>query len=219
MKLRDAILGASALTAVAGAAAQPAVAAQPRDGAVPNQLAHRYEQLYKQVRKDGGKPGRDIVRDGIVKHGRGRHATGADVRRSMARLRDMRARLTAPPAPAQGTATAASPYAGTSTSTSTSTSRSTGTSTSTSTGSTTSTSAGTATTSGTSSSLPACTWQPESGGDYNAVNSSSGARGKYQIMPSTYAAYGGDGSWSPSDQERVAQRVYAATGGSAWTNC
>jgi hypothetical protein len=76
-----------------------------------------------------------------------------------------------------------------------------------------------AATSSTSSSLPACTWAPESGGDYGAVNAGSGARGKYQIMPGTYAAYGGDGSWSPADQERVASRIYAATGGSAWTNC
>jgi Transglycosylase-like domain len=76
-----------------------------------------------------------------------------------------------------------------------------------------------ATTSTTTSSLPSCTWAPESGGDYGAVNAGSGARGKYQIVPETYAAYGGDGSWSPADQERVAGRIYAATGGSAWANC
>jgi hypothetical protein len=45
----------------------------------------------------------------------------------------------------------------------------------------------TAGTSGASSSgsLPACTWQPESGGNWSAVNSSSGAGGYYQILPST----------------------------------
>jgi hypothetical protein len=56
----------------------------------------------------------------------------------------------------------------------------------------------------------------ESGGNYNAVNSSSGARGAYQLMPGTYKAYGGDGSWSPADQDRVAARLYAAEGTSPW---
>jgi hypothetical protein len=55
----------------------------------------------------------------------------------------------------------------------------------------------------------------ESGGDYNARNP-SGARGAYQLMPGTYAAYGGDGSWSPADQDRVAARLYAAEGSSPW---
>jgi hypothetical protein len=56
----------------------------------------------------------------------------------------------------------------------------------------------------------------ESGGDYGAVNSSSGARGAYQLMPSTYYANGGDGSWSPADQDRVAARVYASQGAAPW---
>src|SRR4051794_36701718 len=40
-------------------------------------------------------------------------------------------------------------------------------------------------------SLPYCTWGPESGGDYGAYNSSSGAAGKFQIIPSTWSAFGG----------------------------
>jgi hypothetical protein len=73
-----------------------------------------------------------------------------------------------------------------------------------------------------SGNLPACTWAPESGGDYAAYNASSGAGGKYQIIPSTWRAYGGTGSpqtASPAEQERVAARVYAGQGPSAWTNC
>jgi len=70
--------------------------------------------------------------------------------------------------------------------------------------------------------LPTCTWQPESGGDWNAVNPSSGAGGRYQIMPSTWAAYGGAGlpqNASPAEQSAVAERIMQAQGASAWANC
>jgi hypothetical protein len=82
----------------------------------------------------------------------------------------------------------------------------------------------TASTSGASSSgsLPACTWQPESGGNWSAVNSSSGAGGYYQILPSTWAAYGGTGSpqsASPAEQRAIAQKIWASQGSSAWVNC
>jgi hypothetical protein len=70
--------------------------------------------------------------------------------------------------------------------------------------------------------LPACTWQPESGGNPTAVNPSSGAGGYYQIMPSTWQAYGGSGA--PQDaplaeQTAIAQKIWATQGPSAWTNC
>ena len=42
-------------------------------------------------------------------------------------------------------------------------------------------------------SIPSSIVQCESGGSYSAVNSSSGAGGAYQIMPSTWQAYGGQG--------------------------
>jgi hypothetical protein len=82
----------------------------------------------------------------------------------------------------------------------------------------------TASTSGASGSgsLPACTWQPESGGNWSAVNSSSGAGGYYQITPSTWAAYGGSGSpqsASPAEQTAIAQKIWASQGRSAWVNC
>lgn len=57
--------------------------------------------------------------------------------------------------------------------------------------------------------------QCESGGDYGAVNPSSGAYGKYQILPSTSASYGCDMS-SPAGQDACAAEIYAAEGGSAW---
>jgi hypothetical protein len=70
--------------------------------------------------------------------------------------------------------------------------------------------------------LPACTWEPESGGDWTAVNPSSGAGGRYQIMPSTWAAYGGTGlpqDASPAEQTAVAERIVQSVGLSAWVNC
>jgi len=42
-------------------------------------------------------------------------------------------------------------------------------------------------------SIPATIVMCESGGNYSAVNSTTGAGGAYQIMPSTWAAYGGTG--------------------------
>lgn len=52
--------------------------------------------------------------------------------------------------------------------------------------------------------------QLESGGNYTARNSSSGAYGKYQIMPSNWPSWAGtylgnsNASWSPSNQDTVA---------------
>ena len=43
-------------------------------------------------------------------------------------------------------------------------------------------------------SIPAYIVMCESGGDYSAVNPSSGAGGAYQILPSTWDLYGGQGN-------------------------
>lgn len=67
--------------------------------------------------------------------------------------------------------------------------------------------------------LPDCTWRPESGGSYTAYNASSGAYGKYQVIPSTWAAHCSDLGRGPAGQERCAARVYAAQGAGAWVNC
>lgn len=90
--------------------------------------------------------------------------------------------------------------------------------------------------------LPYCTWGPESGGPWNG----SGPRpewhitryrqpaigqgpvaggGKFQIIDSTWAAYGGlryaahAQHAKPVYQERIARRIYAGQGPKAWTNC
>lgn len=50
----------------------------------------------------------------------------------------------------------------------------------------------------------------ESGGNYDAYNSDTGARGKYQFIPSTYAEYADDpDDWSPEQQELAAHRMAA----------
>lgn len=50
----------------------------------------------------------------------------------------------------------------------------------------------------------------ESGGNYEAYNGSTGARGKYQFIPSTYAEYADDpDDWSPEQQELAAHRMAA----------
>jgi septal ring factor EnvC (AmiA/AmiB activator) len=60
----------------------------------------------------------------------------------------------------------------------------------------------------------------ESGGNYSAVNPTSGAGGAYQILPSTWALYGGSGA--PQDapkaeQDRIAGEIWEDSGPSAWS--
>jgi peptidoglycan hydrolase CwlO-like protein len=60
----------------------------------------------------------------------------------------------------------------------------------------------------------------ESGGNYHAYNPSSGAGGAYQILQSTWRAYGGQGA--PQDapkaeQDRIAAEIWRDSGPSAWS--
>jgi peptidoglycan hydrolase CwlO-like protein len=68
-------------------------------------------------------------------------------------------------------------------------------------------------------SIPTYIVMCESGGNYGAVNPSSGAGGAYQILPSTWELYGGSGV--PNDapkqeQDRIAAEIWADSGSSAW---
>ena len=59
----------------------------------------------------------------------------------------------------------------------------------------------------------------ESGGNWEAVNPTSGAGGAYQILPSTWELYGGDGDpedASPAEQTAIAEQIWADSGSSAW---
>jgi hypothetical protein len=65
------------------------------------------------------------------------------------------------------------------------------------------------------SSIVAC----ESGGNYGAVNPSSGAGGAYQILPSTWSLYGGEGSpqdASKQQQDSIAAQIWSDSGSGAW---
>jgi septal ring factor EnvC (AmiA/AmiB activator) len=68
-------------------------------------------------------------------------------------------------------------------------------------------------------SIPTYIVMCESGGDYGALNPSSGAGGAYQILPSTWDLYGGEGApheASKSEQDRIAAEIWADSGGGAW---
>jgi septal ring factor EnvC (AmiA/AmiB activator) len=68
-------------------------------------------------------------------------------------------------------------------------------------------------------SIPAYIVMCESGGDYGAVNPSSGAGGAYQILPSTWSLYGGEGApqdASKAEQDRIAAEIWADSGPGAW---
>lgn len=68
-------------------------------------------------------------------------------------------------------------------------------------------------------SIPTYIVMCESGGNYSALNPSSGAGGAYQIIPSTWAVYGGRGApheAPKAEQDRIAAEIWADSGGSAW---
>jgi predicted nucleic acid-binding Zn-ribbon protein len=67
--------------------------------------------------------------------------------------------------------------------------------------------------------IPAYIVMCESGGNFRAVNPSSGAGGAYQILPSTWRLYGGTGlpeDASPAEQSRIAAQIWADSGSGAW---
>lgn len=79
--------------------------------------------------------------------------------------------------------------------------------------------AGTASYSGAPGSFQACVIRAESGGNPTAVNSSSGAGGLYQFLPSTWAALGFPGlpeNAPVSMQNAAFAKEYAQSGTSAW---
>jgi len=61
----------------------------------------------------------------------------------------------------------------------------------------------------------------ESGGNYRALNPSSMAGGAYQIIPSTWKAYGGEGPYahlaSKAEQDRIAAIIWREDGPGAWS--
>ena len=70
-------------------------------------------------------------------------------------------------------------------------------------------------------SIPTYIVMCESGGNYRALNRSSMAGGAYQIIPSTWRAYGGRGPYahqaSKAEQDRVAAIIWREDGPGAWS--
>ena len=68
--------------------------------------------------------------------------------------------------------------------------------------------------------VPSCA--AESGSDYSTgasnTNPTSGATGRYQILPSTASAYGCNLS-TPAGQDACAQTIYEHQGAGAWVGC
>ena len=67
--------------------------------------------------------------------------------------------------------------------------------------------------------IPESIVQCESGGNFGAVNPTSGAGGAYQILPSTWDLYGGEGDpedASPQEQTDIAAQIWADSGAAAW---
>jgi septal ring factor EnvC (AmiA/AmiB activator) len=68
-------------------------------------------------------------------------------------------------------------------------------------------------------SIPSYIVMCESGGNYGALNPSSGAGGAYQILPSTWSLYGGQGlpqEAPKEEQDRIAAEIWADSGSGAW---
>jgi septal ring factor EnvC (AmiA/AmiB activator) len=68
-------------------------------------------------------------------------------------------------------------------------------------------------------SIPSYIVMCESGGNYGAVNPSSGAGGAYQILPSTWELYGGQGqpqNAPKAEQDQIASEIWADSGPGAW---
>lgn len=74
--------------------------------------------------------------------------------------------------------------------------------------------------------IPSCTWLGESGAGpefarfrYTVPNKdNSGAYGKYQFMPQTYASNAKYNDWSALDQEIAAHRLFWQAGTAPWSN-
>ena len=67
--------------------------------------------------------------------------------------------------------------------------------------------------------IPAYIVLCESGGDYSALNPSSGAGGAYQVLPSTWELYGGQGepqNAPKAEQDQIASEIWADSGSGAW---
>lgn len=192
-----------AMATIAIVPAAPAGASGSHKQHTWHQVAHKYLHHRHEARKAFGVKaiGRDIARDGIrVKLGAKKHhqivvrkATKSQLATS---TRTYKRWLAPPPAPVVVTDTPApvayAPPEPMSYTTHTTYS------------------------SGGASPVPTWITNRESGGSYTAVNPSSGAYGKYQIIPSTWAATCGDLGHDPAGQDQCAARLVESQGLAPW---
>ena len=160
---------------------------------------HRYPSGYF-----GSGTHRDVVHFQRRRHLTDDGVVGPQTRRAL----HLRVRIIQPPAPTPAAPVAATPATSTSaSSTHAVAAPSTG-------------GGGYSSTGGGGYSIPSGIVQCESGGNWHAVNPSSGAGGAYQIMPSTWQAYGGSGlpqDASPAEQSAIASKIWATSGPGAWS--
>lgn len=163
-------------------------------------LTQKYESRYERVQKIGLEPGRHIVDDGVGSNGR-RPSNERVAKSAQLMLSWLRAARAPEPVeeeiqvPAQAPTTPVASYRPQATTPTVTTPAS----------------------SGGPEQYAGC----ESGGDWNAVNPSTGARGRYQIMPLHYGSGGlceGMGQ-SPGEQTQCAGRIYETQGSGAWSQC
>src|SRR4051794_26714589 len=196
------MVGAAAASALLGTAAAPAAAKPNEHSSISDNLQRAYTREYAKVKKLGGDPGRNLVADGVRKHGKERGARAPEIRHSLHVLERMRQSLTAPAPATQTTATTPATSSAAQTQTQTQSSP------------TTQSSSG----GGNLSAIAAC----ESGGNAGAVDSSGTYGGKYQFDQQTWQSVGGTGSPASAPaavQDQMAQRLYAQRGASAWPSC
>jgi hypothetical protein len=184
----------AALTPGTAAAAVAAHAPTRHDGPTAAH-ARAYERAYHEVAHKFGRrtPGRNIVKYGLPG---GRPLTDARTMASLAVLQRMLAPPPAPaPAPAATEASAPTTYSAPAPAAAPASSAGAG-------------------------GVPACA--SESGTNYSTgpsnTNASSGATGRYQILPSTAAGYGCNLS-TPAGQDACAQTIYNHQGAGAWVGC
>lgn len=182
-----------AIIAVLAALLLPAVASAHDSGSIQ----HKNHYLRAKTFKLGGSPGCDLVE----KKCKGKKTTPKNIRAYFNTMR----RMIAPPPPVVPVAAVepADSYSSAETAPSTPTSAPTP----------------SVPSSGAGGAEQFAQCESGSSGGYSAYNPSSGAYGKYQIIPSTWAAHCSDLGQDPSGQDQCAARVYDAQGSGAWAQC
>jgi hypothetical protein len=188
---RGIVLAVTAAVALAAPATAPASERWPQGG-----LRDTYEHRLYDAKRDIGVRARNIATRGVLSEREGaRPASKGEIARASRHFKRRMSRHYAERRAAAARARAATPQPQAASSSSSSSSGG----------------------AGGAEQFVAC----ESGGDWNARNPSSGAFGRYQLMPQHYQGGGlcsGLGQ-DPGGQTECAGRVYESQGSAAWSAC